>query len=203
MKKWLSLLLAVVMLMGMQPLTASATEDEYVYPMDSVEKLEGTIANATNTYVIAKGYHGAVIDLQGLDYDTVVIEKNPGAQTMGYAFLQEMPVVGQVPDYAGGYYAVVWDKAAKTELSIPYDAAYLYIYYNSNDIVYLPASVVFKNTEQSDTEEPEPDEPDEPDEPELTAPTTLGATININSSSEIRFGSKLPAEIPQGYTIVE
>ena len=55
-------------------------------------------------------------------------------------------------------------------------------------------------------EEPEvPDEPepDEPDEPELTAPTTLGATININSSSEIRFGSKLPAEIPQGYTIVE
>ncbi len=47
------------------------------------------------------------------------------------------------------------------------------------------------------------EEPEVPEEPELTAPDTLGATVNVDSSSEIRFGSQLPAELPQGYTIVE
>lgn len=136
------------------PMTAAAAEDEYVYPVDSVEKLPGTIRNSDNKYVIAYGYYGAVIDLKNLDYDTVVLTQNPSSKTLGYAFLRTMPTVGQVPDYAGDYYAVVWDSKKTAQLSIPADAAYLYIYYNSKDVVFLPTSVVFKNSGDQGVDDP-------------------------------------------------
>ena len=91
MKKLAVFLLALVMLLGLLPAAAVAAEDEYVYPMSSVEKLPGTIRNSDNKYVIVNGYYGAIIDLQGLDYDTVTITRNASNNTMGYAFLRERP----------------------------------------------------------------------------------------------------------------
>ncbi len=184
MKKGLTLFLILVVLLGLLSVTATAAEEEYVYPMDSVEKLPGTIRNSDNKYVIVSGYYGAVIDLQGLGYDTVVIRRNPSAATMGYAFLCAMPTVGEVPDYAGDFYAVVWDGAQTAQLEIPDDAAYLYIYYNSNDVVFLPEAVVFKNGAETDAE-PEAPEVTQPelDEPVLDASSIKVATWNIGHFS--------------------
>ena len=186
MKKLAVFLLALVMLLGLLPAAAVAAEDEYVYPMSSVEKLPGTIRNSDNKYVIVNGYYGAIIDLQGLDYDTVTITRNASNNTMGYAFLRERPTVNEVPDYAGSFYAVVWDQRPSAVLSIPEDAAYLYIYYNSNATMFLPASVVFKNAgdadDGGDTGTPEETEPVE-DELILDATSIKVATWNIGHFS--------------------
>ena len=156
MKKLTAFLLALVVLLGLLPMTASAAEDAYVYPMSTVEKLPGTIRNSDNKYVIASGYYGAVIDLRGLNYNTVTIAYNTSSKSMGYAFLCDMPTVGQVPNYAGDFYAVVWSGQPSVELAIPTDAAYLYIYYNSGSTVFLPSSVIFKNTTPAGEPTPDP-----------------------------------------------
>ena len=186
MKKLPVFLLALAMLLAMLPTAAVAAEDEYVYPMSSVEKLPGTIRNSDNKYVIVNGYYGAIIDLQGLDYDTVTITRNASNNTMGYAFLREMPAVGEVPDYAGGFYAVVWDQKPSVELSVPGDAAYLYIYYSSNATVFLPSSVVFKNAaDAGDDGGTDPTEVTVPAEDELItdADSIRVATWNIGHFS--------------------
>ena len=186
MKKLPVFLLALAMLLAMLPTAAVAAEDEYVYPMSSVEKLPGTIRNSDNKYVIVNGYYGAIIDLQGLDYDTVTITRNASNNTMGYAFLREMPAVGEVPDYAGNFYAVVWDQKPSVELSVPGDAAYLYIYYSSNATVFLPSSVVFKNTaDAGDDGGTDPTEVTVPAEDELItdADSIRVATWNIGHFS--------------------
>ena len=175
MKKLTVILLALVMLLGMLPAAAIAAEDEYAFPMGSVEKL------------IVNGYYGAIIDLQGLSYDTVTITRNASNNTMGYAFLRERPTVNEVPDYAGNFYAVVWDQNPSAQLSIPEDAAYLYIYYNSNATMFLPSSVVFKNAGEAGevgggTDTPEETEPFE-DEPLLDASSIKVATWNIGHYS--------------------
>ena len=186
MKKLLVFLLALVVLFGMLPAAAVAAEDEYVYPISSIKKLPGTIRNSDNKYVIVNGYYGAIIDLRDLSYDTVTITRNANNNTMGYAFLRDMLVVGEVPDYAGDFYAVVWDQHPTAELSIPDDAAYLYIYYSSNNTVFLPSSVVFKNStdvdDGGDTYEPEATDPIE-DEPILDASSIKVATWNIGHFS--------------------
>lgn len=154
MKKLLSLLLAAAMLLAALPVMATAAENSttYTYPVDTIEKLAGTIRTSDNTYVIVNGYYGAVIDLADLDYNTVEITARPNGPGVGYAFLIDLPTVGRVPNYAGNYTEVVWDGAAKAELEIPGDAAYLYIYYNSKDVVFLPQSVVFKNVERASSD---------------------------------------------------
>ena len=156
MKNALSLLLVLVMLFSVGSMTATAAEgtdtDSYSYPVNTIEKLPGTIRTSDNTYVIVNGYYGAVIDLEDLDYNTVEITARPNGPGVGYAFLIDLPIVGRVPNYAGDYTEVVWDGAPKAELAIPGDAAYLYIYYNSKDVVFLPDSVVFKNVQRESTD---------------------------------------------------
>lgn len=197
MKKSLPLILVLVILLGLVPIHTFAIEktvgfshsDEFVYPMGSVEKLEGTIATNNNTYIIAKGYHGAVIDLQELEYNTATITRNPDADSMGYAFLQEFPVKGRVPIYAGDYTEVVWDEVMQAELEIPDDAVYLYIYYNSNDIVYLPSSVVFKNVERVE------DGDDDEDAVEVIGGSSITvATWNIGHFSG---GDRPSSDVPE------
>lgn len=191
MKKLSVLLLILVMLFAMLPTTSLAAEDEYIYPISSLQKLEGTIANANNTYVIAKGYYGSVIDLSGLDYDTVVITKGASAPNIGYAFLQDMPVVGQVPNYAGDYYAVVWDTNSVATLEIPYDAGYLYIYYSSNNTIFVPSSVVFKNTSSGTTDTP--DDSSQPEDSFVDQNYITVATWNIGHFS---IGKNTSTKIP-------
>jgi len=121
----------------------------YDYPMSSVEVLDGTIANISNRYMLSEGYRGALIPLSGLDFDTVTITPSVNTEEFGYTFLNEKPIEKRVPEYSEGYYEVIWqNKSDAVVLSIPSDAKYLYVYYASEGVIYLPKSVVFSNTQQ-------------------------------------------------------
>lgn len=120
------------------------------YPVQNIEKLPGTIADASNKYIIANtnagGYHGGMIDLAGMDYGFVRLERNENGNQLGYAFLKEAPVTNAEPKYATGYSYCVWDDSKTVTLAIPDDAKYLYIYYNSEGDVHLPSAVSFLET---------------------------------------------------------
>ena len=120
------------------------------YPVQNIEKLPGTIADASNKYIIANtnagGYHGGMIDLAGMDYGFVRLERNENGNQLGYAFLKEAPVTNAEPKYATGYSYCVWDDSKTVTLAIPDDANYLYIYYNSEGDVHLPSAVSFLET---------------------------------------------------------
>ncbi len=132
--------------------TAATTEppqDEppiYEYPMDRVTPLNGTIVTSSNKFAIMQNYLGAVIDLEGISYDTVTITRDDAVSEMGYAFLTALPVDKEVPSYAKGYDMVIWDKNDTATLFIPEDARYLYVYYYDCGVTYLPSSIVFCNT---------------------------------------------------------
>lgn len=120
--------------------------DDYDYPIGSIQLLDGCIATIDNRYIIADGYYGAIIPLEGLEFNTVIITPSQTTQNLGYAFLDESLVVDRVPNFSEGYYEVVWtDSPAVATISIPEGAKYLYVYYKSDDKIYLPAKVIFAN----------------------------------------------------------
>ena len=117
------------------------------YPTENIEKLPGTIADASNKYIIANsdagGWHGGIIDLAGMNYKFVRLERNISGNDLGYAFLTAKPTKDAAPKYATGYSYCVWDSSRSVTLEIPSDAKYLYVYYNSEGDVHLPSSVTF------------------------------------------------------------
>jgi len=120
-------------------------ELHYEYPMDTITKDPGTIADATNKYTIAPGWHGALIDLQNIAYNAVTITKRSGAEFFGYAFLAGELRAGYSPTYAKGYTRVIYSSKKSATLDIPDNARYLYIYHNSKEDYYLPSGVKFFN----------------------------------------------------------
>ncbi len=127
-----------------------AMELGYDYPMDTVVKDPGTIADATNKYIIATGWHGALIDLQNVFYNAVTITKRSGAKFFGYTFLAAAPVAGYSPAYAKGYTRVIYSDEDFVTLDIPDNARYLYIYHNSKEDHYLPSGVRFFDRVQAE-----------------------------------------------------
>ena len=117
----------------------------YSFPVDKISKLPGTIVTKTNKYEVVAGYYGAVIDLSGIDFNTVTLTAVAGGPGTGYAFLRELPVTGKVPSYADGYTEVVWDGSVSSTFAVPKDAKYLYVYHSSKNVVYLPEKVEFFN----------------------------------------------------------
>ena len=121
--------------------------DVLSYPVSSIEKLPGTIADANNKYIVTSqengGWHGGIVDLEKLDYDFVTLVRNANGNELGYSFLKSMPTVGQVPNFATGYTNCVWNYSESVTLRIPDDARYMYIYYNSEGAIHLPSSVTF------------------------------------------------------------
>lgn len=119
----------------------------FSYPINQIRKLEGTIADSNNKYIIAGaengGWHGGLIDLSGMDYTQVRLVKNKNGNELGYTFVTEMFVVNAVPSFATGYSKCVWDHSDSVTLQIPSDAKYMYIYYNSEAAIHLPDSVTF------------------------------------------------------------
>ena len=119
----------------------------YEFPMASITILDGTIENISNKFITNKDYRGAVIPLTDLDYDTVTITPSQNTEEFGYTFLNDLPVVKEVPHYSEGYSEVVWPGSGEpVVLTIPSDAEYLYVYYKSENVIYLPKSIVFSNT---------------------------------------------------------
>ena len=115
----------------------------FSYPVEDIVKLPGTIADKENKYKKADGYYGAVIDLAGIDYPYVQLEKNESGNELGYAFLAEELTLNATPKYANGYTHCVWDFSKKVTLEIPEDAKYLYVYYSSKEDIHIPKSVTF------------------------------------------------------------
>ena len=117
------------------------------YPVSTITKLPGTIADKTNKYVKAEnntgGYHGGLIDLANIEYSHVQLVRNDNGNEMGYAFLAKNLVLDSNPVYADGYSHCVWDDSKSVILEIPANAKYLYVYYNSNANIHLPSAVNF------------------------------------------------------------
>ena len=129
------------------------------YPLEEREVLQGTIRDYDNIYFSTGGkYSGALIPVEDSVFDTVTIEK--GANEIGYAFLAAKPESykngtkfpkGYSPSYAAGYTRVLYSDAEEVTLSIPYNARYLYLYNNSEDVSYTPAAVTFTKSGNGNT----------------------------------------------------
>jgi len=130
------------------------SSEHYVYPMETITKLDGAIKDNVNQYKIESGRIGAVVDLSTLDYNTVTLTKGASALSLCYTFLQELPVADEIPVYASGYAKLVWDDNDSATVTIPSDARYLYVFYNSNALVYVPDKIEFFNTATSEKECP-------------------------------------------------
>lgn len=115
----------------------------YSYPISFIVKDAGTIADATNKYVIAPGWHGALIDLEDLPYQGVTITKRKSAEMFGYAFLARELQVGYSPTYAKGYTRVIYSDEESVTVDVPDNARYLYVYHNSQEDNYLPEKIWF------------------------------------------------------------
>ena len=119
----------------------------YKYPKNLVKKLPGTIASIDNVYIEASGYYGAVVSLNGIDYDTVTLTPSANYKEFSYAFLTELPTLGKVAPFCEGYYEpIIPGNRMPVTVSIPDDAKYLYVYYESKGVNYLPSSIVFSNS---------------------------------------------------------
>lgn len=123
----------------------------YDFPIEEREVLQGTIRDYDNIYFSTSGkYTGSLIPVEDAVFDTVTITK--GENDIGYAFLAAKPESykngtkfpkGYSPSYAAGYTRVLYSDAEELTLSIPYNARYLYLYNNSENVSYTPAAVTF------------------------------------------------------------
>lgn len=121
----------------------------YNYPVSKIQKLEGCVDNISNRYRIVTGYYGGLVPLDDINFDTVTIKPSSTAQNLAYSFFNDELVVGEVPSFAEGYYEIIWTGSGDTvELSIPEDAKYMYIYYESEGWFYIPDSISFSNSQE-------------------------------------------------------
>ncbi|MBR2479039.1 MAG: hypothetical protein IKB47_01365 [Clostridia bacterium] len=128
----------------------STVVNEYNYPMDTIVPADGTIRESDNNYIKSTSYRGAFLYIEDSVFDTVTITRGSGTTSVDYAFLAAKPQVfyhaskfpnGHTPTYAAGYTRVVTSTDETITLKVPDNARYLYIYYNSNEISYLPEAI--------------------------------------------------------------
>lgn len=128
----------------------STVVNEYNYPMDTIVPADGTIRAFDNNYIKSTSYRGSFLCIEDSVFDTVTITRGSGTTSVDYAFLAAKPQVfyhaskfpnGHTPTYAAGYTRVVTSTDETITLKVPDNARYLYIYYNSNEISYLPEAI--------------------------------------------------------------
>lgn len=129
--------------------TNSAEVVSYDFPTELIEPLPGTIANASNSYIIVPDpYYGSIIDIQGTVFDSVYLAKNASGCQLGYTFLTDELKLDNIPAYATGYTHVIWNDSDSVTLTIPSDAKYLYVYYMSPGEPSLPSTIRFFKAEK-------------------------------------------------------
>ena len=150
-----------------------ATLDEYEYPMDKVVGTDGAIIywdekdadqnpvkgnNVYHTNFNNNGtgfYKNAFIEITDTTFNYVYIVSN-GVKKAGWAFISDMPEVGEAADYVGVFetfqkFSWTVDTNAM-KIAIPEGAKYLVIYYEEDGASYKPASITFtKEAEVTDT----------------------------------------------------
>ena len=140
-----------------------ATLPVYEYPMDYVmgadgaiiywdkdeKEIEGDHLYLTNAYDKGEGYYkNAFIDITDTAFDRVTIIPN-SQKAAGWAFLAEMPEVGEAAQYVG-YQGFLWSSSSSSvDIIIPEGAKYLVVYYEENGASYIPASITFEQSTYS------------------------------------------------------
>ena len=128
-----------------------AEAQSYEYPVDTIVPVQGAIAYATDhVYKDEAKTKFAFIDLDALGgFDTVSFEViyDYDDPWVCFAFLTEMPELGEMVTYAEGYSTFKF-ACYDCKADIPADAKYLAFYYSYDDsekgtISYLPASITF------------------------------------------------------------
>ena len=129
-----------------------AAAQSYEYPVETIVPVDGTtIAYATDhVYKDEAKTKFAFIDLDALGgFDTVSFEViyDYDDPWVCFAFLTEMPELGEMVTYAEGYSTFKF-ACYDCKADIPADAKYLAFYYSYDDsekgtISYLPASITF------------------------------------------------------------
>ena len=90
-------------------------------------------------------WYGAVIDLRTLDgdYKSLRFTNNTLDTNITFAFLTALPSAdGDMAAFANGTQVTI-DNSASITANIPADAVYLFVYMNSNGVVYTPDSIEF------------------------------------------------------------
>ena len=143
------------------------TLDFYEYPMDQVVGTDGAIiywgsGDQKNAYLTeADGketgfYKNAFINITDTTFDYVTIVSN-GTKKAGWAFISDMPEVGEKVDYVGNFetlnkFAWCVDATGYAKVEIPEGAKYLVLYYEEAGNSYCPASITFTNEDKVGTD---------------------------------------------------
>ena len=144
------------------------TLDEYVYPLESLMPSQAAIAYeyAGSKHLFLKGIgltkDEATLEGKGAEYSKRIdhavafidvtdcafstVKLDVANAWIGWAFLTEMPEIGEAASYAPGYSTIKWnDENQDAEFSIPKEAKYLVIWYMDNyDAFYYPEKITFK-----------------------------------------------------------
>lgn len=103
----------------------------------------GTIRSLDNLWVENTQYYGALIDVTQYDDGARVnIKKNTNGNDLTYTFLTGGYVKNQRAQFASGYSSVIVS-TADVEVEIPSNAVYLYVYLQSNNVIYTPSAITF------------------------------------------------------------
>ena len=140
------------------PALQDETLDSYQYPMDKVVGTDGAIiywgsGDDKNKYLTEADdqtvgyYKNAFINITDTVFNYVYLASN-GNKKAGWAFVTDMPEVGEKVSYAGNFtttnkFSWAVDKADTVKVEIPEGAKYLVIYYEEAGNSYLPTSITF------------------------------------------------------------
>ncbi len=118
------------------------TANEYVYPIDEIEVLDGYVTSS-NFYSKSSTKKGAIIELAGTTFNTVTMKKNASGEDIIYAFMSDELCYDHAPCYAAGYTNVVSVTDDSITVRIPDNARYLYVYNNNSKKMHLPSEIKF------------------------------------------------------------
>ncbi len=127
------------------------TADEYVYPIDEIEILDGYVTSS-NVFTKAKNKLGAIINVEDSVFNTVTLKKNESGKDITYAFMSDEIYDGVTPCYAAGYTDAVSTSEDTVTLRIPDNARYLYVFYKNTTSNAYPSEIKFtKETYSEDS----------------------------------------------------
>lgn len=111
-----------------------------IFSITDITSCGATITNE-NVWLISPYYYGALIPVSAYRGKVISITAND-TQACPYAYLKSGVDSGNTPDYATGYTKRLAIPATETKMTVvPEDAVYLYVYMQSNSIVYTPSDV--------------------------------------------------------------
>lgn len=127
------------------------TANEYVYPLESIEVLDGYVTSS-NVFSSSKTRNGAIIRVEDSVFNTVTLKKNASGKAITYAFMGDEIYNGVTPCYAAGYTKPVSSDEETVTVRIPDNARYLYVYYKNGSSEVCPSEIKFtKETYPADS----------------------------------------------------